>query len=136
MVLTPITHMWVMYNPQFIRNELVVSWCLGARNTPPWSHGSTGPGVVHQAPWRKGAFLSCLGLLRSFGAEPSSLYLVPRARSHPEQPRRLAPLAASGPAALSHTKSGPPARPRYRRGPSTLKGVGRKGLGVTNLSKG
>ena len=74
-VLTPITHMWVMYNPQFIRNELVVSWCLGARNTPPWSHGSTGPRVVHQAPWRKGLF-SCLGLLRSFGAEPSSL--VPR----------------------------------------------------------
>ena len=88
-VLTPITHMWVMYNPQFIRNELVVSWCLGARNTPPWSHGSTGPRVVHQAPWRKGGFSPVSACSGPSGQSRRHSYLVPRARSHPEQPRRL-----------------------------------------------
>ena len=121
-VLTPITHMWVMYNPQFIRNELVVSWCLGARNTPPWSHGSTGPGVVHQAPWRKGGFSpvsACSGPSGQSRRHRTSFLGLVATLSSRDASR---PLAASGPAALSHTKSGPPARPRYRRGPSTSRG--------------
>ena len=107
----------------------------GARNTPPWHTVPRGPGSCTRHTGR--GKVSGLGLLKALrGQRRRHSCLVPRARAS------LSSRDASRSARRKRTgcvepyDQGPPARPRYRRGPSTLKGRGTEGLRSTDLPIG